>query len=188
MLTQRVAAPGDPRGLRRVKVADTSAADLATFGVPRLADLYRELGTAYELSIDLKTEGVEDAILVAASAPDVAAADRLWLCSPSVSRLRAIRDLSTVVKLVHSTRRRSISGPVERYAANLAETGLDVVNLHHSEWTAGLVELFHRFDVKAFAWDVQEVRHIRSALAMGVDAIYSDFVDRMVATVAEFTA
>lgn len=180
--------PAIRRGIRRVRVAAAPASELASFDIPRLADLYRELGAAYELSIDLKTEGVEDAILAAARAPDVDAADRLWLCSPSVSRLRAIRDRSKVVKLVHSTRRRSISGPVERYAANLAEAGLDVVNLHHSEWTAGLVELFHRFGVKAFAWDVQEVRHIRSALAMGVDAIYSDFVDRMVATVAEFTA
>ena len=90
------------------------------------------------------------------------------------------------MKLVHSTRRASISGPVERYAANLADAGLDVVNLHHADWTAGLVELFHRFGVRAFAWDVQEVRHIRAALAMGIDAIYSDHVDRMVATVAEF--
>ena len=91
------------------------------------------------------------------------------------------------MKLVHSTRRASISGPVERYAANLADAGLDVVNLHHAEWTAGLVELFHRFGVQAFAWDVQEVRHVRAALTMGVDAIYSDHVDRMVATVAEWS-
>ena len=173
------------RGLRRVRVAATPSADLAQFDVPRLTDLYRECGTEYELSIDLKTEGVEEPILAAAIAVD--AVERLWLCSGSVSRLRAIRERSTAVKLVHSTRRASVSGPVERYAANLAEAGLDVVNLHHAEWTAGLVELFHRFGVRAFAWDVQEVRHIRAALAMGVDGIYSDHVDRMVATVAEFT-
>jgi glycerophosphoryl diester phosphodiesterase len=173
------------RGLRRVRVAATTAADLAPVGVPSLRDLYRELGAAYELSIDLKSEGVESSILEAAG--EVDARERLWLCSPSVSRLRALREQSTAVKLVHSTRRASVNGPVERYAANLAEAGLDVVNLHHSEWTAGLVELFHRFGVLAFAWDVQEVRHVRAALAMGVDAIYSDFVDRMVATVAEFS-
>ncbi len=173
------------RGLRRIRVAASTAADLAQLEVPSLADLYREVGAAYELSIDLKTEGVESPIL--ASAAEVDAQERLWLCSPSVSRLRALREQSTAVKLVHSTRRASISGPVERYAANLADAGLDVVNLHHAEWTAGLVELFHRFGVRAFAWDVQEVRHIRAALAMGVDGIYSDHVDRMVATVAEFS-
>jgi len=177
--------PAFRRGFRRVKVAATRSADLARLDVPRLTDLYRECGKGYELSIDLKTEGVEEPILAAAAAVD--AVERLWLCSPSVSRLRAIREQSTAVKLVHSTRRASVSGPVERYAANLAEAGLDVVNLHHAEWTAGLVELFHRFGVRAFAWDVQEVRHIRAALTMGVDAIYSDHVDRMVATVAEFS-
>ena len=60
------------------------------------------------------------------------------------------------------------------------------MNFHHSEWTAGLVALFHRFDVKAFAWDTQEVRHLRSMLRLGVDALYCDRVDRMVATVSEW--
>ena len=169
----------------RVKVAATRSADLARLDVPRLTDLYRECGAGYELSIDLKTEGVEEPILAAAAAVD--AVERLWLCSPACPACAALREQSTAVKLVHSTRRASVSGPVERYAANLAEAGLDVVNLHHAEWTAGLVELFHRFGVRAFAWDVQEVRHIRAALTMGVDAIYSDHVDRMVATVAEFS-
>jgi glycerophosphoryl diester phosphodiesterase len=177
--------PAIRRGLRRIRVAASDSAELARLDVPRLSDLYRDCGIAFELSIDLKTEGVEAPILAAATA--VGAVERLWLCSPSVSRLRAIREQSAEVKLVHSTRRASMRGPVERYAANLADAGLDVVNLHHAEWTAGLVELFHRFEVRAFAWDVQEVRHIRAALAIGVDAIYSDHVDRMVATVAEFT-
>jgi glycerophosphoryl diester phosphodiesterase len=177
--------PAFRRGLRRVRVAATSASDLAQHDVPSITDLYRELGAVYELSIDLKSDGVEAVILGAAAQVD--AVERLWLCSPSVSRLSSVRERSTAVKLVHSTQRQSIRGPVERYAANLADAGIDVVNLHHTEWTAGLVELFHRFDIRAFAWDVQEVRHIRSALAVGVDAIYSDFVDRMVATVAEWS-
>jgi glycerophosphoryl diester phosphodiesterase len=59
--------------------------------------------------------------------------------------------------------------------------------MHHTDWTPGLVELYHRFDVLTFAWDVQEVRHLRAMLAMGMDGLYSDHVDRMVATVAEWT-
>ena len=49
-----------------------------------------------------------------------------------------------------------------------------------------MVELFHRFGLEVFAWDIQEVRHLRAALAMHIDGIYSDHVHRMVATVAEF--
>ena len=62
------------------------------------------------------------------------------------------------------------------------------MNMHHTEWTAGLVALFHRFDVQAFAWDVQEVRHLRGdARASASTRVYCDHVDRMVATVAEWT-
>ena len=61
------------------------------------------------------------------------------------------------------------------------------MNMHRSDWTAGLVGLFHRFGVQAFGWDAQEVRHLRELLAMGIDAVYSDHVARMVATVGEFT-
>ena len=84
---------------------------------------------------------------------------------------------------MHSVRRRSVDVPLERHAARLAESGIGVVNMHRSDWTAGLVGLFHRFGVQAFAWDVQEVRHLRDMLTMGVDAVYSDHVARMVATV-----
>jgi hypothetical protein len=76
--------------------------------------------------------------------------------------------------------------PLERHASQLAELGIDVVNMHRSDWSAGLVGLFHRFGVRAFAWDAQEVRHLRELLAMDVDALYSDHVARMVATVSEF--
>jgi glycerophosphoryl diester phosphodiesterase len=90
------------------------------------------------------------------------------------------------VKLVHSRRRQHIDAPLERHAADLASSGIDTMNFHHSEWSAGLVALFHRFDVNAFAWDVQEVRHLRSMLHLDVDALYCDRVDRMVATVGEW--
>jgi glycerophosphoryl diester phosphodiesterase len=172
------------RGWRRVRVAATATAELAELDVPRLDDLYAALGSDYELSLDLKADDVAGPVLSAAAR--VGAVDRLWLCAPSVRSLQSIRELHPTVHLVHSTQRRALSEPLERYASDLTEWGIDVVNLHHSEWTAGLVELFHRFDRRAFAWDVQEVRHIRAALAMGIDAVYSDHVDRMVATVAEW--
>jgi glycerophosphoryl diester phosphodiesterase len=62
------------------------------------------------------------------------------------------------------------------------------MNMHHRDWTAGLVALFHRFGVRAFAWDVQEVRHLREVLRMNVDGLYCDRPDRMVATVGEWVA
>jgi glycerophosphoryl diester phosphodiesterase len=173
------------QGLRRRRVATSSAAELATMGVPRLADLYRELGADYELSLDLYDPVAAKGVVEVARA--AGGLDRLWVCSSQLSLLRSLGAAAPTAHLVHSVRRRSLKVPIERHAARLAEEGIEVINLHRSEWTAGLVELFHRFDVLAFAWDVQEVRHVREALAMHVDGVYSDHVSRMVATVEEWS-
>jgi glycerophosphoryl diester phosphodiesterase len=70
-------------------------------------------------------------------------------------------------------------GP-ERRASDLAAAGIDAVNLHRSEWSGGLTALFHRFGVLAFGWDCQHERQLDETLDHGVDAVYSDHVDRMV--------
>jgi glycerophosphoryl diester phosphodiesterase len=175
------------RGLRWVRVGRTSADRLARYDVPRLDELYAELGTGFELSIDVKDRRAARPILAAAAAAGPEATGKLWLCSPSLRFLRELASERTGAHLVHSRRRRALPQPLERHAADLAESGVEVMNMHHSEWSAGLVTLFHRFDVRAFAWDVQEVRHIRAVLAMEVDALYSDHADRMVATVQEWS-
>jgi glycerophosphoryl diester phosphodiesterase len=173
------------RGLRKKRVSSTSAEALAAYGVPRLADVYTQLGTDFECSIDVKDDIVAPALLGVAR--DAGALSRLWVCSPHVELLASLRP-DPDVKLVHSDRRRAITTPLERHASDMAALGLDAMNMHHTDWTAGLVSLFHRFDIRAFAWDVQEVRHIRAVLAMGIDAVYCDRPDRMVATVAEFSS
>src|SRR6185295_18364952 len=43
------------QGRRRRKIADSTAEDLAELSVPRMADLYEQLGTAYECSVDVKS-------------------------------------------------------------------------------------------------------------------------------------
>jgi glycerophosphoryl diester phosphodiesterase len=170
---------------RRLRVPSTTAERLAHHDVPRLVDLYDELGSDYELSIDLKAPDIGEQIIDLAR--ERGDPHRLWLCAASTRRLRALREAAPEVKLVHSQRSNRLSTTLERHAADLASAGIDVMNMHHSEWSRGLVTLFHRFGVQAFAWDVQEVRHLRSMLRIGVDGLYCDHVDRMVATVAEWT-
>jgi len=169
----------------RLRVASTPSDELARHGVPRLRDLYAELGADYELSIDLMDLAVGP--LIVDLARERGDPRRLWLCSPSRGVLDGLVAPADGIHLVHSTTRRRISGTVERHAADLAARGIDAINLHHAEWTRGLVELFHRFEVRAFAWDTQEVRHILAMLRTGIDALYSDHVDRLVATVAEWS-
>ena len=171
------------QGRRRRRISESTAADLAELSVPRLADVYEQLGTAFECSVDVKSPDAASALVEVARR--YSALERLWVCSPDVEVLRSLRSEPSV-KLVHSERRRSIAVPLERHAYDLASIGIDAMNMHHSEWTAGLVSLFHRFDVLAFAWDAQEARQLRAVLRMEIDAVYCDRPDRMVATVSEW--
>ena len=173
-------------GLRRAKVRDLPAARLAELGVPRLADLYAELGSDYELSLDLKEPAIAGEIL--AVVRDAGALDRLWLCARELVHLEDARRADPDVRLVHSMGRRAYGDALERHTSALAKAGIAALNLRQTEWSLGLVTLAHRFDLLAFAWDVQEYRRIRAVLEMGVDAIYSDHVERMVAAVGEWAS
>jgi glycerophosphoryl diester phosphodiesterase len=174
------------RGLRRTPLRSLTVAQLAEVGVPSLAALYAEVGTDYELSLDLKEPEVAGPVLEAAGA--AGAIGRLWLCSDDVDVLKKVRELDSDVRLVHSLPRGGKGASLERHGALLAKEGIAVLNLHETEWTLGVVTLVHRFGLLAFGWDVQEGRRIRALLGMGIDAVYSDHVERMVATVGEWTA
>jgi glycerophosphoryl diester phosphodiesterase len=171
-------------GMRRAKVRSLPAARLAELGVPRLSDLYAEVGTDFELSLDLKEPKLTGPIV--AVARDAGVLDRLWLCARELPELESARRADPDVRLVHSMGRRAYGDALERHASTLARAGVAALNLREAEWSLGLVTLTHRFNLRAFAWDAQEYRRIRAVLEMGVDAIYSDHVDRMVAAVGEW--
>jgi glycerophosphoryl diester phosphodiesterase len=173
-------------GLHRVHVARTSSDELARHGVPRLRELYETLGTDFDLSLDIKEQRAAVPVIEVAAAYGSDVLKRLWMCTPHVPLLEALRPDHPDVRLVHSTRKQKIGVPIERHAADLRALGVDAMNMHHTDWTKGLVALFHRFDVRAFAWDVQETRYLREVLGMGMDGIYCDRVDRMMAAVGEW--
>ncbi len=108
--------------------------------------------------------------------------ERLWLCHGNwelLARWRQDTDFAGV-RLVNSTRTKHLRQGAERRAAQLAEAGIDAVNLHYTDWSGGMTALFHRFGRHAFAWDAQHERIIRDLRKMGIDGIYSDHVDRLV--------
>jgi glycerophosphoryl diester phosphodiesterase len=148
--------------------------------VPTLRQLFEICGTEYHLSLDLKDHDAGEAVLelVRAVAPDLLS--RMWLCHPALDELTTLRPLDDQVKLVDSTRLERIAEGPERRAARLADIGIDGINLRNQDWNGGLVALFHRFERTAFSWDLQFEHHLRSAYRMGIDGVYSDFVDRMV--------
>ncbi|MEI7547039.1 MAG: glycerophosphodiester phosphodiesterase [Actinomycetota bacterium] len=147
--------------------------------IPSLAELFDRCGTGFDLSLDLKdpTSGQRVVDVVRECAPDML--PRIWLCAPVWESLLPLRE--TGVRLVDSTRLARIKEGPERRAATLAKQGIDAINLHHSDWNGGMAALFHRFARLAFAWDTQDVHVIETCLRMGLDAIYCDYPDRMMA-------
>jgi glycerophosphoryl diester phosphodiesterase len=163
-------------GLRQRPIASMARHELPAH-IPALADLYAECGSDYEFSLDLKDQRAADATLAVARA--AGAADRLWLCHPSREVLVGLRPQAGDVHLVHSTRLRRMPHGPERLAAQLSDDGIEVVNLHRSDWTGGLTTLFHRFGRLTFGWDAQHERMILDLLDMGIDGVYSNHVDRL---------
>jgi len=164
--------------LRRRAIADLPRAGLPP-SIPALADLYEECGTDFELSVDVKDPEAAAAVVAAAEATGGGAVDRLWLSHPDWELLAQWRSKWPAVHLVDSTSLKEMRRGPERRAAQLADAGIDAVNLRQSDWTLGLTTLFHRFGRLVFAWDAQHDRVLRALVRMGVDGVYSDHVDRM---------
>ncbi|HSL59540.1 MAG TPA: glycerophosphodiester phosphodiesterase [Acidimicrobiales bacterium] len=173
------------RGRRRRRIADLTRAALPDH-IPTLGELYGACGTDLEISLDVKDPAAIDEVVATARAAGGAAPERLWLCHPDLEVLRAWRPRFPDVRLVDSTRLARIAEGPERRAATLRSVGIDALNLHHSDWSGGLTTLVHRFGVHAFGWDAQFPRVIAELVDMGIDAVYSDHVDRLVDTVERF--
>lgn len=146
---------------------------------PTLEELHRRLGCGFELSVDVRRRQVAEAVL--GEVARLGSSARTWLCMSELASLVALSPDLGAVHAVHSTRLRALKDGPERHAARLAEHGVAAVNLRLTEWTGGLVALFHRFGVLAFGWGAVFEREMLAARRMGLDAVYSDHVDRLVA-------
>ena len=170
------------RGFRKVPIGALSRAELPAH-IPTLEELYAEVGTGHQLSLDVKDAAALDGILAVARAAGGPALEHLWLCHHDWRQLAEWRPRCVGVRLVDSDFLGHMpDGPEQRVAA-LAEAGIDALNLHHSEWSGGLAALVHRFGVLAFGWDAQHERILDKLLDAGLDAVYSDHVDRMVSAI-----
>jgi glycerophosphoryl diester phosphodiesterase len=167
------------RGLRKRRIAEIDRVDLPEH-IPSLAGLYAAVGTDLDISLDVKDIAAFDRTVEVARATGGGALERLWLCHHRWEQVAAWRLACPEVRLVDSTFLGYMSDGPEQRAAALARSGIDAVNLHHSEWSGGLTALFHRFEILCFGWDAQHGRILDDLLDCGVDAVYSDHVDRMV--------
>jgi len=149
--------------------------------LPRLTELLDFVELHHlALSLDIKDPAAFTVVrdLIVRCGPDLVA--RTYLCLDDFDVLREVAGDSNGVQLVDSSRLARIKEGPERRIATLASLGVTALNMHHSDWNGGLVTLAHRFERLAFAWDAQFEPVLVSLLRMGADAVYSDWVDRMV--------
>jgi glycerophosphoryl diester phosphodiesterase len=166
--------------LRRRPISQIDRAALPDH-IPTLLELLQTCGTDFSLSLDLKDPESAAAIVDVISSVDASLLERTWLCEPGLNRVIELRDQfgDVPIRLLQTTRLERIQGTPERRAEYLARHGIDGINLHRTDWSGGLVALFHRFGLVAFGWDMQHEHELRTGLRMGLDAVYSDFVDVM---------
>ena len=146
--------------------------------IPTLASLLAEVDARLAVSLDVKDSVAATPVIQLAAANGTTG--RLWLCHPDHEVVASWRALDSRVRLIHSTRVDRIGLSLERHAMELASTGIDGVNLPEAEWSAGLVKLFRRFGLVCLGWDAQHRRQIDRLIALGLDCIYGDHVDRLV--------
>jgi glycerophosphoryl diester phosphodiesterase len=154
--------------------------------MPTLEELLAVCAPTTDISIDVKDPAAGPVIIETVRSRRPELLSRVWLCAPDVGSLAALRAVDPQVRLVNSTRLDRLKEGPERRAATLREQQIDAVNLHHSEWTGGLTVLFHRFQRCCFAWDLQHPHLLRAALDLGMDGVFSDWVDRMTDALAGF--
>ncbi len=147
--------------------------------LPSLAELLDRCGSAYHLSLDLKAHDIGPRVIgvVREVAPELIA--RTWLCHSRYEVLIDLRGHDADVRLADSTRLERIKEGVERRAATLSHAGIDALNLFHTDWTGGLTTLLHRFGRASLGWGFEYERQLQAGLRMGLDGVYSDWVDRM---------
>lgn len=166
------------RRLRRQPIAEVARAELPEH-IPDAGVLVDLMGDDLHVSIDVKDPRAAAPLLDALGADDPVRLSRVWLCHDDHDLLLSWRELAPQVRLVDSTRLKHLGQGPERHAAQLRLKGIDAVNLHHTDWSGGLVTLYHRFGVRAWGWDAQHVRVLDGLFDMGIDALFSDHVDRM---------
>lgn len=168
---------------KSIVIGRRTAEELATWQIPTLAGLYRAVGTALPLSLDLndtRVEATADAVIeVARSAGGAGAVRRLYLCLGDLRELESLAARQAGPVWVHSANRTTVLGRHGEHARRLADHGIGVLNLKWPGWggklaAPGAIEAVHAAGLRAFAWDTQLAPVAERMLRAGVDGVYAD--------------
>jgi glycerophosphoryl diester phosphodiesterase len=170
--------------LRRRSITRTERADLPE-GILSLDELYELVGTSAWLAADVEEASALVAVVAAARRAGPDAEERLVVCCGEAETLAACRAETTAV-LTLSTQLRRLKGTPEQLVADLERREIDALDLPHDDWSAGLVTLVHRFGCLALGRGAQHEREMAKVIDVGIDALASDHVDRLVSVAARF--
>jgi glycerophosphoryl diester phosphodiesterase len=147
--------------------------------IPSLQELYERCGVGFELSLDVKDPSAVEAIMTVSTAAE--AVEHLWLCYRDWREMTRWQGVTGNAHLVESTSLSRIPEGLSARAKKLRKAGIAATNLRRSEWDPDRVAAVHGAGILAFGWGAQTSRQIARLLQLGVDAVYSDHVSRMVA-------
>jgi glycerophosphoryl diester phosphodiesterase len=127
-----------------------------------LDELYERCGTDFALAIDVKTAPVAAATVAAAERHGATA--NLWIVAPATVRGNVLRSprRATVLELAR-------------------EAGVEAINARWMWWNRSFVREVHALGMLAFGYDAQRAISLDRCVAIGLDGVFSDHVDRMLA-------
>ncbi len=163
------------RGMRRRAVTSLDPAELPP-DVVALADLVAVLPPGTVLLVGSDSADTARSVIDAVGERS----GDLWLAADDIRALLSLRPVAPGVRLLARTRLVRLKDGPERHAATLAAEGAHGVILSSTDWTGGLVALYHRFELLTVAEDAQHERVMRDLMRMKVDAIVTDWPDRAV--------
>ena len=146
--------------------------------IPTLRDLLLMTPPEVAISLDVKDDESFEAVISEIRSVHGAHSPYIYLCHPDIDVLENQRRKSQGISLVSSTRLSKLKKGPEMHAAHMRDLGVEVMNMHHTDWNGGLVALFQRFELQCFAWDCQFARNIRDMAKIGINGIFSDWPDR----------
>lgn len=170
--------------LRRRPIAETAAGDLPA-EVVTLDGLLTLLSPTDHLLLHVEGDRTFEAVRRTLADHGVPDPEQIWLAGATVEQLIAWRP-QTRCRLILCIAPRKLRRGLESLAAELRSADIDGLGLFHQEWTSGQVAMLNRFGRCTFGWGAEHERELASLFRCGLDAVSSEYADRLAAVAGNF--